>query len=435
MGNSNKKLGFISVYLLGVNGIIGSGIFLLPSKMYALSGIWSVAVIFFCALAALVLTLSYAELASRSTGNGAAWLYAYDQFGEFAGFEVGLFIWLQGVVTISAETAAFLTALKLMVPQLSDPFLYKATGLAIILGLTVVGIMGNQVSKYANNIATVMKIGALITFVIGGLFFIKMMNFSQPVTHSLKDYNSAFNLIFYMFAGFSFLPVAATKMENPKKNLPRILLAVIISVGVIYMITMIVAIGVLGPEIVHNESPLAFAFAEKYGHIGRMIMSIGILGSILGVAISLSYSTPYIASSLAREHQLLPAFFGKITKSGTPWVAVILTTCICALLFLSGDYLFLVPCTVFISLVQYVVTSFAAMKVKKKQKDPKTATDGFNLPLGYTFPILSLLICVYMLMNFTQKVIIFGVTTIVVCVAFYFIYRYFKNKKTKTVAK
>lgn len=39
------KLGFWSIVLLGINSIIGSGIFLLPNKAYAMVGTVSIGVI------------------------------------------------------------------------------------------------------------------------------------------------------------------------------------------------------------------------------------------------------------------------------------------------------------------------------------------------------------------------------------------------------
>ena len=48
-----EKFGFWSIVLLGINAIIGSGIFLLPNKAYALSGSYSLLVILFDAFLAI----------------------------------------------------------------------------------------------------------------------------------------------------------------------------------------------------------------------------------------------------------------------------------------------------------------------------------------------------------------------------------------------
>ena len=391
--------------------------------MYAKAGNSLIGILFVSGVSALLLALCYAALSSETKQNGAAWLYAYKEFGRFAGFEVGFFTWFQGVITITTEIAAFLTSLKLFIPQLSDKLVYDIAGIAIVLIIAIIGLMGDRVSSIADNIATFLKIGVLLIFVLAGIWFIHRINFVSNAHYSFHSVNNAFSNAFYMFTGFAFLPVAAAQMRNPRKNLPRELLAVIISVTLLYIATVVVAIGTVGPSIAHSSLPLAIAFAKHFGNLGKIIITVGTVGSVLGVAISLSYSTPYVASSLANEHQLLPQFFGKKSKSGAPYVAIIITAGLCALLILSGGYLFLVPCTIIISLVQYFSTSLVMfVKQWRRQRHQEQLPQGaFNLRGGILVPVLSLLVCVYILVNLKLKVILFGIIALICGIALYFI--------------
>ena len=419
----NKKISSFSAFLLGVDGMVGSAIFLLPGSLYAKAGNSLIGILFVSGVSSLLLALCYAALSSETKQNGAAWLYAYKEFGRFAGFEVGFFTWFQGVITITTEIAAFLTSLKLFIPQLSDKVVYDIAGIAIVLVIAIIGLMGDRVSSIADNIATFLKIGVLLIFVLAGIWFIHRINFVSNAHYSFHSVNNAFSNAFYMFTGFAFLPVAAAQMRNPRKNLPRELLAVIISVTLLYIATVVVAIGTVGPSIAYSSLPLAVAFAKHFGNLGKIIITIGTVGSVLGVAISLSYSTPYVASSLANEHQLLPQFFGKKSKSGAPYVAIIITAGLCALLILSGGYLFLVPCTIIISLVQYFSTSLVMfVKQWRRQRHQEQLPQGaFNLRGGILVPVLSLLVCVYILVNLKLKVILFGVIALICGIALYFI--------------
>ena len=403
--------------------MVGSAIFLLPGSLYAKAGNSLIGILLVSGVSALLLALCYAALSSETKQNGAAWLYAYKEFGRFAGFEVGFFTWFQGVITITTEIAAFLTSLKLFIPQLSDKLVYDIAGIAIVLVIAIIGLMGDRVSSIADNIATFLKIGVLLIFVLAGIWFIHRINFVSNAHYSFHSVNNAFSNAFYMFTGFAFLPVAAAQMRNPRKNLPRELLAVIISVTLLYIATVVVAIGTVGPSIAYSSLPLAIAFAKHFGNLGKIIITVGTVGSVLGVAISLSYSTPYVASSLANEHQLLPQFFGKKSKSGAPYVAIIITAGLCALLILSGGYLFLVPCTIIISLVQYFSTSLVMfVKQWRRQRHQEQLPQGaFNLRGGILVPVLSLLVCVYILVNLKLKVILFGVIALICGVALYFI--------------
>ena len=418
-----KKISPFSAFLLGVDGMVGSAIFLLPGSLYSKAGNSLIGILLVSGVSALLLALCYAALSSETKQNGAAWLYAYKEFGRFAGFEVGFFTWFQGVITITTEIAAFLTSLKLFIPQLSDKLVYDIAGIAIVLVIAIIGLMGDRVSSIADNIATFLKIGVLLIFVLAGIWFIHRINFVSNAHYSFHSINNAFSNAFYMFTGFAFLPVAAAQMRNPRKNLPRELLAVIISVTLLYIATVVVAIGTVGPSIAYSSLPLAIAFAKHFGNLGKIIITVGTVGSVLGVAISLSYSTPYVASSLANEHQLLPQFFGKKSKSGAPYVAIIITAGLCALLILSGGYLFLVPCTIIISLVQYFSTSLVMfVKQWRRQRHQEQLPQGaFNLRGGILVPVLSLLVCVYILVNLKLKVILFGVIALICGIALYFI--------------
>ena len=419
----NEKIGPFSAFLLGVDGMVGSAIYLLPGSLYSKAGNNLFTILFASGVAALLLALCYATLSSETQQNGAAWLYAYKEFGRFAGFEVGFFTWFQGVITITTEIAAFLTSLKLFFPQLSDKFVYDASGMLIILVIAIIGLLGNKISSIADNIATFLKIGVLLIFIILGIWFIHRINFVSNAHYSFGSINNAFSNAFYMFMGFAFLPVAAGQMRNPRKNLPRELVAVIISVTVLYIATVFVAIGMLGPSIAHSNIPLAIAFAEHFGTIGKIIITIGTVGSVLGVAISISYSTPYVASSLANEHQLLPKFFGKKSKSGAPYLAIIIPTGLCMLLILSGDYLFLVPCAIIISLVQYFSTSLVMfVKQWRRQFKHEPVPQGtFHLHGGIIIPLLSFLVCLYILVNLKMKVILFGLVVLICGIVLFFI--------------
>lgn len=105
MTNNNsvpKKLSFISIYFLGINAVIGSGTFLLPSVIYRYMNLTAILVLLCTAVTVSIaqsnhadsdsmIALCYADLSSRFTQSGAAWLYSYNAFGRFAGYELGIF--------------------------------------------------------------------------------------------------------------------------------------------------------------------------------------------------------------------------------------------------------------------------------------------------------------------------------------------------------
>src|SRR5215475_8886381 len=80
-----------------INGIVGAGIFGLPSKVYSLVGTYSLFAYLICAFVIVLILLCFAEVSSRFTETGGPYLYAHRAFGSVIGFEVGWLLWLTRV--------------------------------------------------------------------------------------------------------------------------------------------------------------------------------------------------------------------------------------------------------------------------------------------------------------------------------------------------
>ena len=107
-----REIGRWDLVLLMINSIIGAGIFGLPSKIYALSGIYSIGAIFICAILILVIILNFSEVASQFKKTGGPYLYTYEAFGKFPGYIIG---WL----ALVSRIAAYAALINLMVDYLS----------------------------------------------------------------------------------------------------------------------------------------------------------------------------------------------------------------------------------------------------------------------------------------------------------------------------
>src|SRR5919205_8751 len=77
-----------------INGIIGAGIFGLPSKVYGLIGGYSLLAFFACALVVMLIILCFAEVGSRFDETGGPYLYAREAFQPAVAFEIGWLFWL-----------------------------------------------------------------------------------------------------------------------------------------------------------------------------------------------------------------------------------------------------------------------------------------------------------------------------------------------------
>jgi len=125
-----------------INGIIGAGIFGLPSKVYSLIGSYSLIAFFVCALVVMLIILCFAEVSSRFEQTGGPYLYAQAAFGSAVAFEVGWLIWL-------ARLTAFAANCNLMISYLSFFWAPANSGLtraliivAVVLILTALNVFG-----------------------------------------------------------------------------------------------------------------------------------------------------------------------------------------------------------------------------------------------------------------------------------------------------
>ncbi len=416
----------MSIYFLGINGIIGAGAFLLPQTIYKDMNLMSVFVTICAALTVSMVALCYADLSSRFTGSGAAWLYSYHAFGRFTGYELGIYTWFLGCCTYAAEIVALLTILKTLSPVFSNHAVHYGIAIGIIVLFTIINLFGRTIVKLVDNLSSAAKMITILIFIIIGAFFIHKMNFTPVIPKAatlgvdpyFKHFGAAFSVVFYMFTGFSFIPIAAKQMNNPEKNIPKVLISVMITVTILYALMMLVAIGILGSKMVNYSTPIAVAFQKAVGDWGYVLVIAGMLISVIGVAFAGSFNTPSLIASLANEHAMLPKWIGKKNKHDAAWVAILLSAIITMIL-ITQSYLFLVSCIVLASFIQYVPSILAVIKFKHTNEFPN---NGFKLPFGYVIPALALIISCYMVTNFTWKTILVGVVVgVLAAVAYFFI--------------
>jgi amino acid transporter len=127
---------------LGINFIVGAGIFGLPSKVYSLSGPASLIAYANCAAALILIVLCFAEMGGRFTGTGGPYLYAREAFGQVVGFEVGWLRWLSGVITVAANSNLFVAYLSYIWPTANAGLWRTLVITTVILSLTTINLIG-----------------------------------------------------------------------------------------------------------------------------------------------------------------------------------------------------------------------------------------------------------------------------------------------------
>ena len=426
---ARNKFGLFSIILLGINAIIGTGIFLLPNRAYAEVGVNSIFVIIFDALLVISIALCFAEMGGMYKNNGGPYIYAKEAFGGFVGFEVGIMKWAIAIIAWAAMAMGFPTALGAVWAPAQNPIVQKVIAVSIIILLGIMNIMGVKVSKIMNNIVTTGKLLPLILFVTVGIFFIKGHNFTNPVAESgevvLKGtFGSAALLIFYAFTGFESIGVAAGDMDNAKKNVPLAICVVLVLVAIIYTLIQVNSIGILGPELAATETPVATASEAFLGKWGGALVTAGTLISIGGINIASSFLTPRSGVAMSDENQL-PSIISKRNSKDVPYVAVIISCVLTALITLTGSFTTLAAISVVSRFAQYIPTCLAVPVMRKKAPDMER---GFTIPFGPVIPVVAIAVSIWLLTNSDLKRIIFGLGGLVIGAVIYGIMK-LSNKK------
>ena len=102
-----------------VNGVIGSGIFGLPSAVAALTGSWSPLAVLIAGACIFLVLLCFAEVGSRFDQAGGPYLYAREAFGPLVGFQVGWLLLVSRLLACAAALNILIVYLGLLAPPLA----------------------------------------------------------------------------------------------------------------------------------------------------------------------------------------------------------------------------------------------------------------------------------------------------------------------------
>ena len=416
----HKKLSFWSMVLLGINGIIGSGIFLLPNKAMAIIGPASLLVMIFDMFLVLAITFCFAEAGGLFKDNGGAYIYAKEAFGDFVGYEVGFLSWITRILAFSTMTVGFATALGGIIPDWNTDFMKNIIITVIVLVLTIINLLGIKLYEILQNVATIAKLLPFILFIGMGIFFIQPSNFTPMFPggeYTPGTFGTAAVMLFFTFTGFETLGVAAGEMENPQKNLPKATLITIFAVSAIYILLLACAIGIMGYELANTTAPVQVAFGQIAGTFGTTVVALGTLVSIGALCIASSFVTPYCGLALAEQH-MLPSFMAKRNRFGAPYWCILVSTIIATLVGYTGGFAFLASISVVSRFSQYIPTCLSIMVFRKTMPN---APRAFKIPFGPVIPIIALLVSLWLLSQTKPQQLILGLGAAVIAIPFYFL--------------
>lgn len=382
---------------IAINGIIGAGIFGLPSKVYSLIGPYSIAAFVACALVVALIILCFSEVSSRFDDTGGPYLYAREAFNPAVAFEIGWLIWLARVTAFAANCNLLINYLAYFWTSATDPLWRAAVIIFVVAVLAAINLLGIRQAAIVSNVFTIGKLVPIIIFVGAGLFFLNRQAFVPQTAPAAGAFSQSVLLLVYAFTGFEMATIPAGEVREPQRNMPRALLIAILVVAVLYILIQIVCVGTL-PGLQNSQKPLADAGSHFLGAAGGAIISAGALISITGNLNILLLSGSRLPFAMAEQKQL-PAFIGYVHRSSfTPYVSILLTAGLMLLLTLKSSFVAALTISTIARLVTYGATCISLPVFRRRKDAPPPA---FRLPGGTIVAVLSVALIVWLLWHST----------------------------------
>jgi APA family basic amino acid/polyamine antiporter len=387
-----RTLSLLDATSIGIGAIIGAGIFVVLGVAVGYAGPAVIISMVIAGTVALFTALSFAELGSAIPKQGGTYEFAYELISPFVAFVSGC-LWLFGQTVAGAAVSLGLASYFVaMFPF----FPLKVVAVSAALVLTVLNLVGTKHSAMVNNILVLTKIVILCLFVGFGVFQVNSHNYAQFAPNGFVGILQGAGFIFFAYVGFGRIAALGEEVKNPKRTLPlAILLSLVISV-VLYIATGLVATGLQDYRVLAGSgSPLADAARATGNFTLVTTISFGALVATVSVLLTNLIGLGRVSFAMARNGQL-PKSLAKIhSKFGTPYISILFTGALMAVLAFVSDLRQTVAITGLSLLSTHIILHVSAIRLRKKVPDLKT----FKAPFYPLIPSLGLVSCIILMFS------------------------------------
>jgi len=459
-GHSLKRtLGTWDLMIMGVAVAVGAGIFSVGAKAAGSYAGPSVTLAFLlAALTCALAIMCYAEFASAVPVAGSAYTFTYATLGELLAWIIGWDLILE-MLTAAAVIAKYWGIYLSSVFELAGwniPATITVFGLEVSWGafvivaiFTTLLVLGTQLSARVASIFTIIKVAIVLFVIVVGAFFVNVKNYTPfipesvpakpgegdvwmqslfsfmtgaaPAQYGLFGLLAGASLVFFAFIGFDVVATSAEEVKNPQKTLPRGIFLGLGIVTVLYIGVSLVLTGMV-PYTVLADDPnasLATAFVAVGAGWAAQIISVGILVGLTTVIMVLLLGLSRVLFAMSRDGLLPRRLSVTSEKRHTPARLQIIVGLAVALIAGLTDVGVLEEMINIGTLSAFVLVSIAVVVLRKKRPDLPRA---FKVPFSPFLPILSAVLCGWLMLNLTTLTWARFAVWLAVGLAVYFLY-------------
>jgi APA family basic amino acid/polyamine antiporter len=426
-----RTLTALDLTLLGIGAIIGTGIFVLTGTAAANQAGPAITVSYILAgLACGFAALCYAEFAAMIPIAGSAYAYAYATLGEIVAWMIGWDLILEyavGSMTVSIGWSGYfqrilagfgydLPAWMAAAPGTMPGAVVNLPAAVIVLLITTLLVIGIRESARFNASMVAIKLAAVLFFIAAGARFVKPDNWSPFAPYGWSGIMAAGAVVFFAYIGFDAVSTTAEEAKNPKRDMPIGIIASLVICTVLYIVVSAIvsgtvpvthyrtdAAGLPGTPIASQvestaflNAPVAYALHVINQDWAAGLIAAGAVAGITSVLLVMLMSQPRIFFSMSRDHLLPPGVSRVHPRFQTPYITTIITGVVVALVAALTPINVVGEMTSIGTLFAFVVVCSAVMMLRLKRPD---AHRPFRVPLGYLFPVLGVVSCLYLMLS------------------------------------
>ncbi|XP_071371129.1 cationic amino acid transporter 4 [Centroberyx affinis] len=332
MATSLKRcLSTLDLTLLGVGGMVGSGLYVLTGTVAKdMVGPAVVISFLFAGIASLLAAFCYAEFGARIPKTGSAYMFTYVSVGEIWAFLIGWNVILENMIGGAAVARAWSGYLDSIfnhaiqnftethIMQWHVPFLAHypdllAAGILVVASFFI--SFGVQVSSYLNHIFSTVSMGVIAFILVFGFVLADPANWSQKeggfAPFGLSGIMAGSATCFYAFVGFDVIASSSEEAKNPQKAVP---IATAISLGLAttaYILVSTVLTLMVPWHTLDPNSALADAFFRRGYSWAGIVVAVGSICAMNTVLLCNLFSLPRIVYAMA-EDGLFFSFFARV---------------------------------------------------------------------------------------------------------------------------
>lgn len=386
-----RDLGTFDATMVVVGGIIGAGIFINPSVVASRLPSSALVLAAWVTGGAIALAgaLVFAELAAAMPRAGGEYAYLTEAYHPLVGFLFGwaslLLIQGGGIAAVAITFAQY--ALRL-VGREGAPAAPLAIG-AIVL-LAGVNVLGVKPGSRLLNVLVLLKVAALAVLIVGGLLVPPP---GRPVSTAralpsggLAAFGTALVPILFSYGGWQSANLVAEETRDPRRTLPRALVAGTLLVILVYVAANVVYLRALGREGLSSTlTPAADAVRRLFGSDADRFLAAAIAVSTFGF-LDLCFLAPTrISFAMARDGVFFPALARLHPRFQTPALAILLQAGWSCALVAFGNYGGLVDSVVF---ADWIFFGLAAAAIFVFRRRGRAEAGQFRAPFYPLLPIL-----------------------------------------------